>query len=114
MEQLDEVLAGKINELDEMSVTDERFKDAANAVCNLVDTNNKVKNQDAELQHKKRDGFWSKILLVLTGILVPIGLKLLDQKHYDECLDKTFEYEKTGAVMSSGGRSVLGGLRIRK
>lgn len=111
MEQLNEVLERKIQELDEMSVTDECFKDAANAVSTLVETNAKVDDLENELAHKKRDSFWSKVLLVATGIGVPILLKVFDTKNYNDNLDKVLEYEKTGAVISSGGKSVLGGLR---
>ena len=111
MEQLNEVLERKIQERDEMSVTDESFKDAANAVSTLVETNAKVDDLQNELAHKKRDSFWSKVLLVVTGVGVPILLKCFDNKNYNDNLDKVLEYEKTGAVISSGGKSVLSGLR---
>ena len=42
--QLNDVLASKIEELNELSVTDEKFKDATNAVCNLAETQVKIEN----------------------------------------------------------------------
>lgn len=109
MEQLDEVLASKIEELNGMSVTDEHFKDATNAVCNLAETNAKIDNAKTE----KRSNWW-KVALGVIGCITPFVLSAWDKSHYDRELDKVLEYEKTGGIMSTGSKSVLSGLRIGK
>lgn len=109
MEQLDEVLASKIDELNQLSVTDDKFKDATNAVCNLAETNAKIANGKSE----KRSNI-VKIVLGVVGCITPFVLSAWDKAHYDRELDKVLEYEKTGGIMSTGSKSVLSGLRIGK
>ena len=75
--EMNEVLEKKVKELEEMSVKDDGFKDAVNGVCNLMETTNKIESQEKERSDKKRDNFWSKVLLVATSIAVPIGLSVI-------------------------------------
>lgn len=109
MAELNEVLQRKIDELDELSVTDPKFKDAASGVCDLAETETKVDAAKSE----KKGRFWKWVLAAVAAI-TPFALSAWDKKHYDAELDKVLEYEKTGAVISTGGKSVLSGLRINK
>lgn len=109
MAQLDDVLEKKIQELDEMSITDDSFKDAARAVSDLAETNAKVEGYKSE----KKSNFW-KIVLGILGLATPFAVSAMDHKAYDRELDKVLEYEKTGGIMSSGSRSVLSGLKFKK
>jgi len=111
---ISEVTARKIEELNEMSVSDDNFKDAANAVSNLMETQAKIENQKEELKVKKRDSIWGKIGLVATGIIVPFVLNALNNSRDDSRLDKVLEYEKTGVVMSTGGKNVVNSMFRRK
>lgn len=97
---LSEVTQAKIDELNELSVTDDGFKEAAQSVCNLVETENKT----------KKESVWAKIgkvSLAVAGIVTPFVLNALNNRHDNERLDKVLEYEKTGVVMSSGGKQTL-------
>lgn len=112
--ELNEVANEKLEELSKMNIDDEHFKDASNAVCNLIETQAKVTNQEAETKAKKKDSWWKNILLVLTGVIVPFVLNAFNQRHDDALLDKTLEYEKTGAIISTGGKSTINQLLKRK
>ena len=107
--QLDDILSKKLEEYDAMSVSDEGFKDATNAICNLAETHAKVSTSKTE---KKLS--WWKIALGALGAITPFVLSAWDKAHYDAELNKVLEYEKTGGIISSGGKSVLGGLKIGK
>ncbi|MBP5596228.1 MAG: hypothetical protein J6Y02_12655 [Pseudobutyrivibrio sp.] len=107
MERLDEVIATKVEELNEISVKDEKFKDAANAVCNLVETSEKLDIQREDLSNKKKDNIWGKVLLFATGVAVPFILNAFNNSKDDARLDKVLEYEKTGMIMSTGGKHAL-------
>jgi hypothetical protein len=107
--QLNDVLASKIEELNGLSVTDENFKDATNAVCNLAETQAKIESHSTEKKLK-----WWQIALGVVGCVTPFVLSAYDKKHYDMELNKVLEYEKTGGIISSGGKSVLSGLKIGK
>ena len=109
MTQLEEARDNKVQELNEMSVKDERFPEAAKAVSNLAETCAKIENSKSE----KKSNVW-KIVLGILGLAAPFAVSAMDHKHYDQELDKVLEYEKTGAIMSSGSKSVLSGLRIKK
>jgi len=107
--QLDDILSKKLEEYDAMSVSDEGFKDATNAICNLAETQAKVSTSKTE-----RKLSWWKIALGAIGAITPFVLSAWDKAHYDAELNKVLEYEKTGGIISSGGKSVLGGLKIGK
>ena len=107
--QLDDILSKKLEEYDAMSVSDEGFKDATNAICNLAETQAKVSTSKTE---KKLS--WWKIALGALSAITPFVLSAWDKAHYDAELNKVLEYEKTGGIISSGGKSVLGGLKIGK
>lgn len=97
---LSDVTQAKIEELNSMSVTDENFKDASQAVCNLVETETKT----------KKESVWAKIgkvALAVAGVATPFVLNAVNNRHDNERLDKVLEYEKTGVVMSSGGKHTL-------
>lgn len=97
---LNEVTQAKIDELNEMSVSDEKFKEASQAVCNLVEAENKT----------KKESIWAKIgkvALAVAGVATPFVLNALNNKHDNDRLDKVLEYEKTGVVMSTGGKQTL-------
>ena len=100
--ELSEVTQTKLEELNEMSVTDEKFKDSANAVCNMIETQAKAENQKNDIGFKILAGIGT-----VFGILSPFILNALNNKHQDEQLDKILEYEKTGVIMSKGGNNVL-------
>ena len=107
--QLNDVLASKIEELNELSVTSEKFKDATNAVCNLAETQAKIESHSTERKLK-----WWQVLLGVVGCATPFVMSAWDKSHYDRELNKILEYEKTGGIISSGGKSVLSGLKIGK
>lgn len=107
--QLDDILSKKLEEYDTMSVSDEGFKDATNAICNLAETQAKVSTSKTE-----RKLSWWKIVLGALGAITPFVLSAWDKAHYDAELNKVLEYEKTGGIISTGGKSVLGGLKIGK
>ena len=97
---LSEVTQAKVDELAEMSITDDGFKEAAQSVCTLVETEHKT----------KKESIWLKIgkgAAVVAGIVTPFLLSSLNNRHDNERLDKVLEYEKTGVVMSTGGKSTL-------
>lgn len=101
-EQAEEVLRGKLEELDYMDVTSEDFGNAAEGV-------NKVANAYATLKQEernKKEGLW-KFLGIAAGVLTGIGasvikalcdekinqnnLNYLDASHRD-----AYEFERTG------------------
>ena len=101
MSKLDEVIEKKIEELDEMHVTDEGFKEASQAVCGLV---------EAQAKNENKTSRWSKIgtfVLAGLGAISPFVINAFNQRKDDERLDKVLEYEKTGAIMSTGSKHVL-------
>lgn len=100
--ELNEVTQTKLEELNEMSVTDEKFKDSANAVCNLMETQAKIENQKKDIKSK----IWTGIIAGI-GLVTPFIMNALNNKHQDEQLDKILEYEKSGVIMSKGGNNVL-------
>lgn len=100
--ELSEVTQAKLEELNGMSVKDEKFKDSANAVCNLIETQSKIDNQKKDFKSK----IWMGILTA-AGLITPFIMKALDNKHDDEILEKTFAYEKDGVILSSGGKHAL-------
>lgn len=100
--ELKEVTQAKLEELNEMSVTDEKFKDSANAVCNLIETQSKIDNQKKDFKSK----IWMGILTA-AGLITPFIMNALNNKHDDEILEKTFAYEKDGVILSSGGKHAL-------
>lgn len=99
--QLDDMISKKIEELDEMSITDDKFKESAQAVSTLVDAQTKSDNKESK---------WAKVgkwgLAVLAAVS-PFVLNAMGQRKDDERLDKILEYEKTGVVMSTGGKNTL-------
>ena len=107
--ELNDVNKAKLEELNEMSVTDEGFKDAANAMSNLIETQAKIEQQEKDHKLKVKDTV-CKIALGVTAAITPFVLKALDFRHDDEQLDKVLEYEKTGCVMSQGGKHTLSNL----
>ncbi len=100
--ELSEVTQTKLEELNEMSVTDDKFKDSANAVCNLMETQAKIENQKKDIKSK----IWMGILTA-AGLITPFIMNALNNKHDDEILEKTFAYEKDGVILSSGGKHAL-------
>ncbi len=99
--QLDDMISKKIEELDEMSVTDDKFKESAQAVSTLV---------DAQTKSDSKESKWAKVgkwCLAVLAAVSPFVLNAMGQKKDDERLDKILEYEKTGVVMSTGGKSTL-------
>lgn len=101
MSKLDEVIERKLDEIDEMSVTDDGFKEATQGVSSLIDANTKTESTEPKWLK------WLKGIGIVAGIASPFVLKAMDQSHDKECLRETFEYEKTGAIMSTGGKHVL-------
>lgn len=107
--ELNEVTQAKLEELSEMSITDDKFKDSATAVCNLVETQAKIDNQNKERKSKILTG-----IAAFLGLITPFILNAVNNKHDDETLEKVLEYEKTGVVMSSGGKQTLSSILKRK
>jgi len=100
MNNLSDVTQAKIEELAEMSITDEGFKEAAQSVCTLVETEHKT----------KKESIWLKIgkgAAVVAGLVTPFLLSNLNNCHDNERLDKVLNFEKTGVVMANGSKSVL-------
>ena len=99
--QLDDMILKKIEELDSMSIKDEGFKESAQAVSTLVDAQTKSDGKESK---------WAKVgkwCLAALAAVSPWVLNAMSQRKDDERLDKILEYEKTGVVMSSGGKSTL-------
>ena len=99
--QLDDMISKKIEELDQMSIKDEGFKESAQAVSTLVDAQTKSDNKES---------VWAKVGkwgLAALAAVSPFVLNAMNNKKDDERLDKILEYEKTGVVMSTGGKSTL-------
>ena len=111
--ELNDVNKSKLEELNEMSVTDDGFKDAANAVCKMIETQANVENQEKELKVKIKDAIW-KIALGVAGIITPFAINAINNHHDDQNLDKVLEYETTGCVMSQGGKQTLNNILKRK
>lgn len=99
--QLDDMISKKIEELDSMSIKDEGFKESAQAVSTLVDAQTKSDNKESVWA---KVGKWS---LAALAAVSPFVLNAMSQKKDDERLDKILEYEKTGVVMSTGGKNTL-------
>jgi len=101
MSKLDEVIGKKLDEIDEMSVTDDGFKEATQAVSSLIDAQTKSESKESKLG---KIGKWA---LALIAAASPFVLNAMNNRKDDERLNTVLEYEKTGAVMSTGGKSVL-------
>lgn len=99
--QLDDMISKKIQELDEMSIKDEGFKESAQAVSTLVDAQTKSDGKESKWA---KAGKWC---LAALAAVSPWVLNAMSQRKDDERLDKILEYEKTGVVMSTGGKSTL-------
>jgi hypothetical protein len=99
--QLDDMISKKIEELDQMSINDEGFKESAQAVSTLV---------DAQTKSDSKESVWAKVgkwSLAALAAVSPFVLNAMSQRKDDERLDKILEYEKTGCVMATGSKSVL-------
>ena len=99
--QLDDMISKKIEELDQMSINDEGFKESVQAVSTLIDAQTKSDNKESVWA---KVGKWS---LAALAAISPFVLNAMSQRKDDERLDKILEYEKTGVVMSTGGKSTL-------
>lgn len=101
-EQAEEVLRGKLDELQFMDVENEGFKDAAEGVNKVADAYSKLK---AEERNKKEGLF--KFLGIAAGILTGIGAAvvkaLCDSKineknlsYLDTSHERAYQFEKDG------------------
>ena len=98
---LDETIESKLEKVNEMSPTDEGYETEIKAVCNLIDAQTKVDNKESK---------WIKVgkfALAVIGAISPFAINAYNNAKDDQRLDKTFEYEKTGTIMSTGGRHTL-------
>lgn len=107
LERLKEAFSNKMDDYDNMSAEDAKFKDTTTAMCNLAETISKQENQEKdqelkqqELKVKKID-LWTKIGLTAAGtIVVPIVLNTLNHIFKRDIGREFWMNEKDGVVMS--------------
>ena len=114
LKDLKETLSDKISQLKDVDVTDDSFKDATNAVCNLAETTSKLENTEKEQELKAEENklkkleMWFKIGLgAVTGIAVPLVINTLNHRFKRDMAHESWTYERDGVVMSPTSKTFV-------
>lgn len=114
LNDLKEAFDEKLKQFRGMNVTDEKFKDTSNAICNLAETTSKLENaekdqqlREAELKVKKLDTWIKFGLGAATGIGVPLFINTLNHMFKKDMIHETWGYEKDGIIMSQTSKSIV-------
>jgi hypothetical protein len=112
--ELRKTLADKVEQLKGMDITDEKFKDATNAVCNLAETTSKLENTEKDQELKEEENklkkleMWFKIGLgAVTGVAVPLVINTLNHTFKRNMAHESWTYEKDGVVMSPTSKNFV-------
>jgi hypothetical protein len=112
--ELRKTLDDKVEQLKGVDVTDDSFKDATNAVCNLAETTFKLENTEKDQELKTEENklkkleMWFKIGLgAATGIMVPLILNTLNHRFKRDMAHESWTYERDGVVMSPTSKNFI-------